>query len=126
MEQNSVPTESGELGGVHGEEEAQTMNLRKVFTRDYIEDGGLIPRGYGFAYYEWVSMKAVFYPIPVNLVVNLHRKLHEILVGPSAPKINVLVKRAYMRGRADGYRLLQERLDKETDDFIKERWGRAK
>ena len=40
-----------------------------------VRSGALIPRGYGFAYQDWSSDCAVFYPIPINVVVYYWRKL---------------------------------------------------
>jgi hypothetical protein len=97
------------------------MKLRKLLTRYELEGGSLIPRAYGFSYYLYAEGKAVFYPIPLNLLVNLHRKIRERIIGPSPPKLNKMLHDAYARGRIDGFRISQQRLSDALREWQQEK-----
>jgi hypothetical protein len=99
------------------------MQLRKVFSRYELVEGAEIPRGYGLAYVLPREAKSVFYPVPINLIVNLHRKIRELVLFPSSPKLTMLVYSAYLRGRSDGIRLMQDRVTQTLNDLAEERLG---
>lgn len=40
-----------------------------------IENGTIIPKGYGIAYYSPITNHAICYPIPINILVALGRKI---------------------------------------------------
>jgi hypothetical protein len=97
------------------------LKWQRIFSRLDLESGALIPRGYGFAYYQYGQAKVVFYPIPLNLLINLHRKIMDHIIGPSPPKLNRLLHRTYMKGRIDGYRECQRALQEEYERWRYER-----
>ena len=97
------------------------MKLRRLLTRYDLKEGSLIPRGYGFSHYSYAEATAVFYPIPLNLLVNLYRKICERMIGPSPPKLNKMLHDAYARGRIDGFRISQQRLSDVYREWQQER-----
>jgi hypothetical protein len=97
------------------------MKFRKIFSRIEIQEGALIPKGYGFAYMKYAEAKAVFYRIPLNLMINLHRKISERVMAPSPPRLNRMLDNAYMKGRMDGYRANENHL---LDTY--EKWRQEK
>lgn len=97
------------------------MKLIKILSRRELEEGSLIPRGYGFSYFKYAEAKAVFYPIPLNLIVNFYRKIREVVLGPSPPRLNRMLHDAYMRGQVDAWRITSERLDDAYSDWLQER-----
>jgi hypothetical protein len=88
-----------------------------------IYEGELMPRGYGFSYYDYMRRQYVCYPIPFNVLVNWKRKLWEKLQAPSKPELEKRVADAYHRGRIEGYRLRQKQLEQSFEDWKKERKG---
>ncbi len=106
------------------------MKLRQIFTRLDLNEGRRIPKGYGIAYWRLATAEAVLYPIPINLLVNFHRKIQEKIFAPSTPALNRQLHQAYLAGRRDGFRLFQERQISELDKFLVERrnhsWKRQK
>lgn len=97
------------------------MKLKHVFTKRALEEGERVPRGYGFAYSEVAWQRSVFYPIPLNLLVNLHRKLQERITWPSNPALERMLRIAYSKGIQDGTRIQQERLNREFEMYTRER-----
>lgn len=45
-----------------------------------ILEGGIIPKGYGVAYWETMRRVAVCYPIPLNVIVALWKKFIDFLI----------------------------------------------
>lgn len=89
--------------------------------RRSLQEGGRIPRGYGVAYIDLMRMEAVCYPIPFNLVVNAARKLYHGLLSPSIEEREKEIYNAYQRGKCEGWRARQKRLDSDFEQFMKER-----
>lgn len=94
------------------------MKLRKVLSAVQIEDGGRIPKGYGLAYHIICERKAVFYPIPINLLVNWYRKLKQRTIIPSLSRLERLQFQAYASGQIRGARMEREGIQREMDIIL--------
>jgi hypothetical protein len=62
-------------------------------------DGGLIPRGYGIAWYCPDRHAAVCAPVPLNVLLAWLRRVYAALAAKAAPD---RIERAYDHGYADG------------------------
>lgn len=88
------------------------MKLQRVFTKLELENGQRIPRGYGLAYWDVVAARAVFYPIPINLLANVHRKIHQRIMWPSPSALDRMLETSYAHGlRSGSGKLLAEAED---------------
>ncbi len=43
------------------------------FKRRMVQEGGVIPKWYGIAHYDWQTSEAVCYRIPLNVLVTWYR-----------------------------------------------------
>ena len=96
------------------------MKLRWVFTALQVEDGARIPKGYGLAYHIVCERKAVFYPIPLNLLVNWQRKLKQRIIIPSPSRLERLQFQAYASGQMRGAQMEHDHIQKEIDLILAE------
>ena len=97
------------------------MKMKLRIPRYRLEEGERIPWGYGLAYYDFAYAQAVCYPIPLNLIVNVCRKIYWKLAKPSFPKWESELAKAYQRGLVKGWKLRQERFGKDFEEWRKER-----
>jgi len=95
------------------------LKLRKPIYE--LEEGGLLPRGFGIAYYEYYSNHVICYPIPLNLFINWGRKLYYKIIGPSIPDIEKRLHRAYTKGVKAGWKAHKTRMEEELERFLTER-----
>lgn len=52
--------------------------------RKEVCEGDLIPNGYGISYVDYISYKAICYPIPFNFIVSIFRQIYiKLSKGPS-------------------------------------------
>ena len=56
-------------------------SFRKVLTRQLIEDGAKLPRGYGFAWRDFDTASHVAYPIPFNVLFRGLRRLYHWIIS---------------------------------------------
>jgi hypothetical protein len=56
------------------------MKVARFALRQTVEQGELIPRFYGLAYWDFCRDLAYFYPIPLNVIIRLAREFYYILV----------------------------------------------
>tara|TARA_R100001230_G_C5599045_1_gene113390 strand:+ start:294 stop:560 length:267 start_codon:yes stop_codon:yes gene_type:complete len=71
--------------------------------RKYVHKGEVVPKGYGFAWQEWHTLRAVCYPVPLNLLFRWVRTGYWFL----ADKTGVAFS-SEARAYQDGYRKGQE------------------
>ena len=83
--------------------------LKKV-----VREMGLVPRGYGVAYYNPFRKGAVCYPIPLNWFVGWWRKVCDYLLrGPKAHALNDRERSLEAREQA-----LQHKTDRLVSDAV--------
>ena len=81
--------------------------------RREIEEGEIIPKGYGVAYYNFTTHHVVCYPIPFNIFANWLRKLYFRILNPSLHEIEQKCHKAYHEGLVKGWKLHQARMEEE-------------
>jgi len=77
--------------------------IKKIFTAKQIYEGAEIPRGYGVAYNNPLMRYAVAYPIPINLLVRMHRKLHYLIVIYKPSQREKDIQKAWLDGYHKGF-----------------------
>lgn len=80
----------------------------RVYRLKKISEGGLIPKGYGFAYIEYERDMYILYPIPLNLIIRFLREIYyRVLIGICETKsekiISCIQQKAHSEGYAVGY-----------------------
>lgn len=71
-----------------------------------IKDGGIIPRWFGVAYFDPVTMTALVLPIPLNLGVGIARRAWCWCKNGVRPSVHDrAVAKAFDRGKREGYEL---------------------
>ena len=56
-------------------------SLRRVLTRELIEDGAKLPWGYGFAWRDFDTASHVAYPIPFNVLFRGLRRFYHWIIS---------------------------------------------
>lgn len=69
----------------------------------YVEEGEVLPKGYGIAYYEGMNQRYVAYPVPINHLVRVARDLWYWLVKYRPSKIDKILAEEFNRGHSVGY-----------------------
>lgn len=82
-----------------------------------INEGEIIPKFYGVAYYELYSNKAIVYPIPFNFIlcflIRIARFLTRFLKGGLSPtKQEIDVREAWLKGFESGKKVSAEQATK--------------
>jgi len=87
-----------------------------------LEEGERIPRGYGIAYYDVLTDSIVCYPIPLNVVVNVCKKLYYRIVSLSLDEKDKLQMINYRRGFNDGIEHYRKFVQKTYEEYMRERY----
>lgn len=69
-----------------------------------ISEGEILPRFYGQAYLDWPTGESVCYPIPLNFLVSIERRIR-IRLKWGWPSDEVYSKIIYHRGWRQGYKV---------------------
>ncbi|KKN03212.1 hypothetical protein LCGC14_1110060 [marine sediment metagenome] len=56
-------------------------SLQRVLTRELIEDGAKLPKGYGFAWRDFDTASHVAYPIPFNVLFRGLRRFYHWVIS---------------------------------------------
>lgn len=92
-------------GGIRRE----TGFLRRLSQLQVIQDGGLMPDGYGICWTRWNTADVICAPMPWHLVIGAaYRAYHAFRRGFGMP--DARAAEAYNRGRHDAERYLDARL----------------
>ena len=87
-------------------------------SRYALVEGQKIPWGYGVAYWDIDTYKAVCYPIPINLIVNLWRKVTYYIMQPSPRKQERMLLDAYQKGLRKGYDIGRKSLERDIVNYL--------
>ena len=74
------------------------MRVRFPQFKKYCQEGEWLPKGYGVAYYDFMKLRAIIYPIPFNLILGLLRKTLDGI------KNGGWTQTSYERGYLKGYK----------------------
>ena len=79
--------------------------MKIIYLGIELATGQKLPPGYGLAYRDYLRDCAVFYPVPLNVLVRIAREIYFILArGVIKSRFERLVKEAEMKGYQQGYR----------------------
>ena len=112
---------------------------RKEF-RKKVNEGRLIPKWYGYAYYSFDMDCMYFYPIPFNYIIGISRWLRYVikysLINKITHRDTTFHKGSYYRGYfkgikvgkscgiREGRRLENEEILERFDEGLEKRWGK--
>ncbi len=83
--------------------------MKKIFTRQFVDNGGLIPKGYAVSYFKPESAQFVAYPVGIHWIVKVARRFYFdwlLLYTPNAydARIENAFRDGFNRGREAGQR----------------------
>lgn len=78
-------------------------DIAKVMSHQAMDSGVPFPRGYGIAYSKYDSFTYILYPIPINFIVSLVRRIWFAFLGHHyAPSfIEEIAMKSYEKGKKD-------------------------
>ena len=74
--------------------------FKVILTRELVEDGAKVPRGYGFAWRDFDANCYVSYPIPFNVLFRGLRRFWHWMVGGFKHSV---IDEARLKGIREGY-----------------------
>jgi hypothetical protein len=93
-----------------------------------VGEGERIPKGYGLAYWDFVTLRGVFYPIPLNILIRfIVGVYHRLIDGLFPLTVEMWIieaqRAAYYNGFKDGERSTIKGIAKEVNRLIERTSG---